>query len=178
MFASVSTAKLRGLVLAEPIIAVLAGPAYLPASAQALQVLIWYLPFSFVNGLTQYVLIALNRQRSITLAFLVGALGNLALNLWLIPRFGFLGAAAVTVISELILFIPFWHVVRLELPPIPLLRVAWRPALAATFMGLVVYHVRDVNPWLAVPAGALAYAVALLALGAISREELKALRER
>lgn len=165
-------------LLAEPIIGLLAGPAYLPDSAHALQVLIWFLPFSFMNGLTQYVLIALNRQRWITLSFFLGAAANIVLNLWLIPRYGYLGAAVVTVASEWVLFVPFWHVVRQELPPIPLLGILWRPALAAGVMGLVVLGVREVNPWLAVPVGAAVYAAALLALGTISREEAAALRQR
>ena len=56
-------------LLAEPIILILAGPGYLPESAWALQILIWYLPISFVNGLLQYVLIAVNRQRTLSVAF-------------------------------------------------------------------------------------------------------------
>src|SRR5439155_3114044 len=163
-------------LLAEPIVSLLAGPAYLPASAQALQVLIWFLPFSFVNGLTQYVLIALNRQRWITIAFFAAALINVSLNLWLIPRYGFLGAAAVTVVSEWVLFVPFWYVIRQSLPPIPLLGLAWRPAVAALLMGFVAYRVRDFSPWLAVPLGGLVYVGALFALGAVTREELKSIR--
>jgi O-antigen/teichoic acid export membrane protein len=164
-------------LLAEPIIGLLAGPAFLPDSALALQVLIWFLPFSFVNGLTQYVLIALNRQRWITLSFFVAAAANLALNLWAIPRYGFLGAAVATVISEWILLMPFWYAVRRHVAAVPLLGLTWRPILAAMIMGLAVYWARDVGPWLAIPLGAVVYGVALLALGTVSREELKALRQ-
>jgi O-antigen/teichoic acid export membrane protein len=165
-------------LLAYPIVGLLAGPAYLPDSAQALQVLIWFLPFSFVNGLTQYVLIALNRQRWITICFFGAAMANVALNLLAIPRYGFLGAAAVTVVSEWVLLAPFWMAIRKDLPAIPLLGLAWRPTLAAAVMGGVVTLVRDVNPWLAVPIGAAVYGVGLLASGALRREELTALRRR
>jgi O-antigen/teichoic acid export membrane protein len=73
--------------------------SYLPSSAWALQILIWFLPFSFVNGLTQYVLIALDRQRWLTWAFLATALFNVGANLVLVPIWGIYGAAAVTVLS-------------------------------------------------------------------------------
>ena len=165
-------------LLAEPIIALFAGPAYLPDSALALQVLIWFLPFSFVNGLTQYVLIALDRQRWITLSFFVAALGNLALNLWAISHYGYLGAAAVTVISEWVLLAPFWWVIRRDLPSVPLFGLTWRPTLAALGMGLAVAWLRAFNPWLAIPVGAAIYGALLLALGGVSREELAALRCR
>jgi O-antigen/teichoic acid export membrane protein len=172
-------------LLAYPIIQLFAGPAYLPDSALALQVLIWFLPFSFANGLTQYVLIALNRQRWITLSFFFGAAANLALNLWAIPRFGFLGAAAITVASEWILMAPFWYAVRKDLPsgqspidPGPLLALLWRPALASVVMGLAVYWLRDFNPWLAIPLSAIVYALALAALGTVTRQELKLLLPR
>jgi O-antigen/teichoic acid export membrane protein len=164
-------------LLAEPIVGLLAGPAFLPDSALALQVLIWFLPFSFVNGLTQYVLIAVNRQRWITFSFFIAAAANLALNLWAIPRYGFLGAAVATVVSEWVLLAPFWYAVRQHVGPVPLLGLTWRPTLAALIMGLVVYWARDLNPWLAIPLGALVYTVALLALGTAREEELRALRQ-
>jgi O-antigen/teichoic acid export membrane protein len=167
-------------LLAEPIIELFAGPAFLslsePDAAQALQVLIWFLPFGFVNGITQYVLIALNRQRWITLCFFVGAAVNIALNLLLIPSFGFMGAAVVTVISEWVLLAPFWYAVRKSMPPVPLLALAWRPTLAACIMGLAVLWARDINMLLAVPIGALVYAIVLLALGTVTRDELRLLR--
>jgi hypothetical protein len=43
-------------------------------------------------------------------------------------------------------------------------------------MGVAVYWARDFSPWLAIPLGALIYAATLLALGTVSREEVKALR--
>src|SRR5439155_3485628 len=50
-------------LLSEPIVAIVGGRDYLPDSAIALSILIAYLPLSYANGLTQYVLIAANRQR-------------------------------------------------------------------------------------------------------------------
>ena len=97
-------------LLADWIIDLMAGQSYLPESASALQILIWYLPLSFANGLLQYVLIAVNRQRTLTVAFAIGLLFNLAANLALIPIWGYLGAAVVTVASEAVLLVPFFWV--------------------------------------------------------------------
>src|SRR2546422_826069 len=63
-------------LLAEPIVAVVGGRDYLPDSAVALAILICYLPLSYANGLTQYVLIAAGRQRLLTGAFVAALIFN------------------------------------------------------------------------------------------------------
>ncbi|MHB1413834.1 MAG: MATE family efflux transporter, partial [Chloroflexota bacterium] len=80
-------------LLATDIINFFAGPAYLPHSAIALQILIWFLPFSYVNSVTQYVLIALDEQRFITVSFLIAVPFNIVGNLIMIPLLGYGGAA-------------------------------------------------------------------------------------
>jgi len=110
---------------------------YLPASAVALQILILFLPFSFINGVTQYVLIALDRQRLITVAFAITVVFNVAANLALVPRLGINGAAITTVLSELVLIGPFvWWAGR-ELGGVPIFALAWRPAVGAAALLLL-----------------------------------------
>jgi O-antigen/teichoic acid export membrane protein len=163
-------------VLASALIVLIAGPSYLPQSAQALQILIWYLPLSFVNGLLQYVLIAVNRQRTLMVAFVVGVAFNLGANLALIPTWGYLGAAVVTVVSEAVLLAPFLWIARREIGSLGLISVAWRPALAAAIMVLPVWNVGAWSPLLAIPLGAATYAVVLLILRAFSPAELAQVR--
>ncbi|MBX5489700.1 MAG: oligosaccharide flippase family protein [Chloroflexi bacterium] len=163
-------------LLAEPLVELFAGRAYLPQSAWALAVLIWFLPFSYVNGVTQYVLIALDRQRFLTAAFLLATVVNFGANLLLIPRFGLLAAAALTVASELVLLGPFWWATTRELPGLSVLRLAWRPAAAAAAMGAVIAPLAQ-GPWLlAVPVGAAVYGGVLLALGGVDADDRALLR--
>ncbi|MGE3269697.1 MAG: oligosaccharide flippase family protein, partial [Chloroflexota bacterium] len=163
-------------LLAEPIILLLAGPSYLPQSATALQILIWYLPISFVNGLLQYVLIAVNRQRTLSVAFAVGVVFNVAANLALIPAFGYLAAAVITVASEIVLLVPFFWVARAEAGSLNVLRVAWRPGVAALIMAAPVWLLSAWSTLAAIAVGALVYAVALLAVRAVTPEERAQLR--
>ncbi|MCC7105055.1 MAG: oligosaccharide flippase family protein [Chloroflexi bacterium] len=158
-------------LLATPLIDAFAGSDYLPHSAVALSVLIWYLPLSFTNGIAQYALISIGRQRWITVSFVIAASFNLVANLLLIPAFGYLAAAMVTVASEVVLLVPFWIGVRELLSARALVALAWRPALAAAVMAGVVLWVRAFNPWLAIPLGALAYLTVLLAIGFVTPEE-------
>ena len=144
---------------------------YLPRSAEVLAILAWFLPLSFVNGLLQYVLIAVDRQRAITRAFAIGALFNLAMNLLLIPRYGLYAASAVTILSEAVLLAVFWPVLRQEGLRPPLAALAWRPALAALLMAAAMLLAVPLGWPVAALAGAAAYLAALWLLGAFGADE-------
>ena len=131
--------------VARQLILILGGAEYLPDSMIALQLLIWFLPFSFVNQVTQYVLIAIDQQRFLTRAFLIGVVFNVAANLLLIPRFGYRAAAVTTILSEWALLIPFYYAVRKNLCHVPWISVLWRPALAAGVMGATLWLFGDLH---------------------------------
>ncbi|MCL4369786.1 MAG: oligosaccharide flippase family protein, partial [Chloroflexi bacterium] len=113
-------------LLAKDLVLLVGGEQYLPDSMIALQILIWFLPFSYINSVTQYVLIALEKQRYLTGCFVAGALFNLGANSLLIPRYGYIAASAVTVCSELVLLVPFMYGVRQRLGTLPSLGLVWR----------------------------------------------------
>jgi O-antigen/teichoic acid export membrane protein len=162
--------------LADWLIWLLAGPAFLPEAATALRVLIWFLPFSYLNGLLQFGLIALDRQRAITGAFAATTLFNLVANLLLVPTYGYLGAAAVTVASEVVLLVPLVLVARRALGSLGLPAVTWRPLVAGAGMVAVVLAANGLGAWPAVLLGGLAYLAVLLALGAWGEEERRLAR--
>lgn len=145
---------------------------YLPISAEVLAILAWFLPLSFVNGLLQYVLIAINRQYAITRAFLIGAVFNLLANLALIPLYGLYAASVVTILSEVVLLAVFLPLlVREGLTP-PLLRLMWQPAVAAAVMGGGMWLALGVGGWLlAAVVAAPLYLVTLWAVGGIGATE-------
>jgi O-antigen/teichoic acid export membrane protein len=163
-------------MLADWLIWLLAGPAFLPGAAAALRVLIWFLPFSYVNGLVQYGLIALDRQRAITAIFAGTVVFNLLANLALVPAVGLLGAAAVTVASEVVLLAPLLALTRRALGPLGLAGVIWRPLAAAAVMAAVIALTAGLGAWPATLLGGLAYLAALLALGAWGEEERRLAR--
>jgi O-antigen/teichoic acid export membrane protein len=162
--------------LADSFIWLLAGSAFLPGAADALRLLIWFMPFSYVNGLIQYGLIALDRQRTLTLAFAVTVAFNLVANLALVPRLGYLAAGAITVASEVVLMIPLVLATRAALGPLGLASVAWRPLVATAAMAGVVLLAGGLGSWPAVLLGGLVYLIALLACGAWGAEERRLAR--
>ena len=165
-------------LLSEPIVALVGGKQYLPDSATALAILICYLPLSYINGLTQYVLIATGKQRLLTGAFAAALAFNLVANLILIPRFSYIGAAWVTVASEIVLLVPFRLAAGSVTRGVSLLSAAWAPVLATLLMAPVVWWLRDaIHPLVAIPAGAVVYAVALWTLGGIDPHQRRVLMQ-
>jgi O-antigen/teichoic acid export membrane protein len=166
------------IFVSRDLIGIFGGSAYLPDSAIALQVLIWFLPFSFINSVTHYVLIALGQQRFLTKAFVIGVVFNVAANLVAIPPLGYVGAALVTILSEIVLLFPFYYSVRKNLASIPFWSIAWRPTLAAGVMGIALWGlVARVGLFVAVPLAGALYLVLLIALGALGEDERALLRQ-
>ncbi len=165
------------IFIAHELIDLTGGSAYLPHSAIALQVLIWFLPFSFINSVTHYVLIALGQQRFLTKAFIIGVVFNVVANLIAIPPLSYVGAALVTILSEIVLLIPFYYCVRKNLASIPFWSLMWRPALAAGIMGMVLWAlVPRVGLLISVPLAGVLYAVLLVLSGALGEDERALLR--
>lgn len=157
---------------------------YLP-SVTVLAVLAWFLPLSFVNGLLQYVLIAIERQTAITRAFVIGAAFNLTANLiaiplairWGRPQDALLAAAVITILSEVVLYMVFHPVLRREGLAPAIHRLMWRPALASLLMAVAMAPAILWLPgWLgsagAILIGPVVYVAGLWMLGAIGAEEL------
>jgi O-antigen/teichoic acid export membrane protein len=164
-------------LLSEPVVGLVGGRAFLPDAAVALAILIWYLPLSYANGLTQYVLIAAGRQRFLTAAFVGAFVFNVVANVLLIPRYSFVAAAWVTVASEVVLLVPFRWAVQRAAPGVSLLAEARAPMLATLLMAPVVWWLRDtLHPLAAILAGAAVYPLALWTLGGIDEEEFSILR--
>lgn len=144
---------------------------YLPISAHVLSLLAWFLPLSFINGLLQYVLIAINRQWVIARAFLIGALFNLTVNLVTIPLFGLYAASVVTILSEVVLLFVFLPFMRQEGLVPPLFTLTWRPLVGALCMGICMVWLRQIH-WVVAGLGSLPiYAVVLWFLGTFGPEE-------
>jgi O-antigen/teichoic acid export membrane protein len=158
--------------VAYELILFLAGEGFLPDSMIVLQLLIWFLPFSFINQVTQYVLIAINQQRHLTRAFVIGVIFNLVANLIFIPIYGYRAAAVTTILSEWALLIPFYILVRKNLCTVPWFDIAWRPAVAAGIMGTVLWFIDDLNFFVTVAIGGVTYLLALLLVGGLTQQDM------
>lgn len=88
-------------LLAKNIILFIFGDQYLP-SAIALQILIWSTVIIYISGSFARLLEASNKQLVLTKITAICAVINIILNVLLIPKFSYIGASIVTVVTELI----------------------------------------------------------------------------
>ncbi|MES4792645.1 MAG: flippase, partial [Chloroflexota bacterium] len=75
---------------------------YLPA-VPVLQIVIWAVPLMFASEFLGYMVVVQGKESRVARAVLLSTSLNVALNILLIPRFGFIAAAIMTVLTEAVL---------------------------------------------------------------------------
>lgn len=140
---------------------------FVGGSDLALQVVIWTIVLNFINAVTQYVLISLDQQRYLTRGFFMVVIFNVVGNALLIPVAGYVGAAVVTILSELFLFVLFGLGIRKHLGQVGWLSLLWKPGLGLAVMVLIWagLHVAGIGIWLTGAAAAAAYVATLFLTG-------------
>lgn len=161
------------LVLFAPwIIHILGGSAFAP-SVPVLQILAVALGALFFGNLYGNSAIALGAQRSLLAAAIALAVGNVAVNLIVIPRFSFQGAAWTTLGTELLSALLAGLIV--------LRRVGWLPASPQRSHIISSGGIFFLATLIPLPAGVralagvLGYLGALSAFGVLTPERLRAL---
>lgn len=87
--------------LAEPLVCILYGKAYLPTTAP-LRVITWYTAFSYLGVARNAWVVCENRQKYLIWVYASAAISNVLLNLLLIPRFGATGAAVASLAAQVV----------------------------------------------------------------------------
>lgn len=156
--------------LAAPaLVGLLFGAAYVPATP-ALRISIWLALLSATGAVFTNLLIARGLERVLLRVNLVSSITTIALSLAVVPAFGFLGAAAVSlaanVLSQVLLAVQ--RTTRAEI--VACLRPMLRPTLVA--LVLATAGTWCPGPPLAVAAaGSIVFVAASLAFGAVGSED-------
>jgi len=163
------------IVAAAPVVRLIFGPAFVPG-APALPVLYGafvFIAFGYLNG---QLLVVLGLQGRLLRISLLALVVNVAGNLILVPLIGFMGAAWMTLITEVVVwgFSLALILKALELP-LPKPGRIGRTAIAAALLTAGLEALRLANAPLAVllAAAALAYPALLFALRALAVEDVR-----
>lgn len=76
------------------------GKKYL-GSADSLALIVWYTSFSYFGAINNVYMVAENKQKWVQFITLGGALANVALNYFLIPVLGIVGAALSSLLTQI-----------------------------------------------------------------------------
>lgn len=128
-------------LLAEPIILLIFKSTYTP-SILALQIVVWVLPFTFVNYILSYLLTSMNRQMTVLKITAASLILNVGMNLILIPQYSYLGAAFVTVITDVFVGLLNYHIVSKLVAKVKIQEVIFKPAVACLVMALFILLVK------------------------------------
>lgn len=155
-----------GCLIAGQILGTVFGAQY-ERSVPALAVLVCALPFTMSKEVDLIALVVAGRETTV-MRMTAAAVGvNLALNLWLIPRYGMMGAAWSTLITEIARAIFARISARRCGFPASGFDPGWRAMVAAIAMGASLWFAPALSLFPALGLGALVYTGVLSAVGGI-----------
>lgn len=158
-------------ILAGPLIRLIYGVQYAP-SAPVLQILIWWLFFSFMLFIQSTTLNALHREKDVARTTYFSTVTYLVLSFVFIKAWGEKGAAVACVCGVILNYSLLRRMLRQHLGGgIELSRIL-RIIAASLVMGVAVYAVRHVNLALSTVAGIITYAVMAFALKLIGVNDI------
>jgi len=154
-------------LLAERMIFFFYGNTY-AASVLALQIISWYMFIKFLNFLLGTILSSIDRQDKRMLGQGLTAGFNVLLNLLLIPKTGYIGAAWATFATEIFLFILYYLYVSKNFYVYNFSKVLFRPLIAVAVIFFVIKFA-NVGLVMTIFFSAVAYFAVLFVLKAFDK---------
>jgi len=163
-------------ILADQFVQFLYTKDYAP-SIIALRILIWVLPFMYASEFLGYTIVIANKESRVARAVLISTGCNILLNLFLVPRFGYIAASVMTVVTEMILVGQYVWFLRKQDKDFVFYRGILSTIFSAVLMGIIVFSLRTrVNLIVNVLVGAVSYFVISWVTGVIGKDELNFVR--
>jgi len=162
-------------MLSDEIVSLLYGPGF-AESVPLLRVLSIAIALMYANGIFVQLLLATDRQKRLARTAAVAAVGNIAVNVALIPAFGALGAAIATVVTELIVICLNFSFLPRELTRRLRFGTPGKYVLAALVMSGALAFLNGWTLLVLVPLGVLVYFVAIVVLKAVPPDDWAALK--
>lgn len=165
------------LVFADKLIILLFGPGFV-RSAYAFRILIFSTLLVYLAIGSGSLLVAVDKQKANMWFYLLGAPLNIALNLILIPRLGFIGAAISNVTAMLLVVSLTFYFVRTKVKIFLETTKIKRAVLAGLVTLVVLFCLKDLNLFISMPISMLLYGLLVIFLKAIDIEDIILLAKR
>lgn len=165
------------VLIAKKVIILIYGTQFLGAVI-AMQILIWSVVLIFARSPFERLLESSNRQFVITKVFIIGVIFNVILNLIMIPKYGYIGAGVVTVLTDafvLGLLIKSTNSMKISISKnvtISLIKIV----IASLVMGIILKNLLTLNVFLLIILGTIIYILLLLLLRIFDDEEIKIIK--
>ena len=146
-------------------------------AGNALRILIWAEVAIFLYAVSGYLLNAINRQLLFTATAAGAAVLNVAINLVLIPEFGYIGAAIATVATSFFILVLLFYFAGKSGYRFSVFRISVKPVIATGVMTLVLLALQGMHILLIVPGAAVTYFAVFILLKGVEREEMFLVRK-
>jgi O-antigen/teichoic acid export membrane protein len=167
MFLVVLPITIGGGMIGAEILAKLYGAEF-SAAGPVLAVLLISAPFSLMRAVATIAIMAERREGALLRIVGISAVANIVLNLIVVPRWGMIGAAVVTVVTELVRLVLSQYYASSLGFAVPRATRVWKPVVAGVLMALLLAATPiGRQPWIAIPIAAAVYGVVLMMLGAL-----------
>ncbi len=169
-----------GILVSSSFVQIIAGHGFSAATAP-MQILFIAIGIIFYGSLASNAVIALNLQKKAMWIYGVGMVFNVGANLFVIPRYSYIGASWTTVLTEFFVTLALFWLIHKKTNVWPRFGVSLRAGAAALLMGILAYVlVRPIGTplpplhFLVVIAVCVAlYGVCAILLRAVSRNDIK-----
>lgn len=161
------------VIIAKKVITLIYGQQFINASL-ALQILIWSTVLVFARTPFELLNQSCNKQFVVTKIFILGVIFNIIFNLIFIPKYSYIGAAIITVLTDfLVLGLLVLTTKSMEFSisrgtKISLLKIG----VASLVMGITLNYLQNLNMFIMIMIGALIYVLALSILKTFDPDEM------
>lgn len=165
-------------LLSDNIILLIFGSSY-TGSIIALQILIWSTVFIFINSPFVQLMQAINRQLTLTKITAICMVENIILNLWLIPKFSYIAASWITVLTELTMLVLVFYVVhdigyRISFKEV---KDTVKITITSLAIGIFILYFKDLNFIIVTFISILLYLGVLYLIKIIDKEEIDLIKD-
>ncbi len=166
--------------LGKPIMYFIAGPDFVLAGG-ILKILIFAVAAIFLGTMFSHAVIAIEKQKKMIGFYVFTSISSLIAYLYLIPRFSYVGAASVTIYSEVLIAIFSAYCIFKYTRFFPSLAVVFKSLLAGAVMGGFIYFFPAYfqaslgGLILIIILASLIYFLVLYLLGGISSDDLSSI---
>jgi len=164
-------------LLSQHIISLIFGNKY-QATVLIFQILAWIIPIRFCAHVLGTILSASGNQSFRALSTWISALVNICLNLILIPRYSYNGAAIASVVTAAILLSLYYYATSKKFFRIRLLKIIKAPLVSCIIMGIILFKLNEINInfFVLVIIGIIIYFVFLILAKGINRNDYKIIK--
>ena len=137
-----------------------------------LQILAWDVLLIFLCKCSSFLLVSSNKQNFMAIIVAFVALINVILNLFLIPSFGYVGAAIATIAAESFLLIAYLYFISRSIFKVSFHKIIVKPIIACGVMGGFIFQFREINIAILIMISIIIYFGLLYLLKGISDDDI------